>query len=322
MPINVKKKYSPVPTIVDKKTKLQSREIIDLTSDDDPSIDISNTTTDSSTKKRPRTTNDDIIHKRHKGSSDQEANNWEHLCKNAIDERNGNQVCSIIKKLESLERYAQARMIKLEQVTGCGVRMIDSNQSQDYGKKNNYNMCSRTVNASFTVGPNATNFSLYFSNENTEGDEEIEVSDGHGLFNYTQDNSGYSVDENFDAPTDEEIKEFLTKAGLVDAQPNKRCYYEYDHDEVTDDEDDSEDGCSSDEDEEDKITRKKKYEERRKGRETYMKEKDNERRRWVYCDIIHDAIERITDKYGTEDNCNVSLGFGSECMYRHLGLEI
>ena len=31
-----------------------------------------------------------------------------------------------------------------------------------------------------------------------------------------------------------------------------------------------------------------------------MKEKDNERRRWVYCDIIHDAIERITDKYGTE----------------------
>ena len=51
MPINVKKKYSPVPTIVDKKTKLQSREIIDLTSDDDPSIDISNTTTDSSTKK-------------------------------------------------------------------------------------------------------------------------------------------------------------------------------------------------------------------------------------------------------------------------------
>ena len=150
--------------------------------------------------------------------------------------------------------------------------MIDSNQSQDYGKKNNYNMCSRTVNASFTVGL-CYKFSLYFSNENTEGDEEIEVSDGHGLFNYTQDNSGYSVDENFDAPTDEEIKEFLTKAGLVDAQPNKRCYYEYDHDEVTDDEDDSEDGCSSDEDEEDKLLEKKNMKKKKRTRNIYERKR-------------------------------------------------
>ena len=45
------------------------------------------------------------------------------------------------------------------------------------------------------------------------------------------------------------------------------------------------------------------------------------RRRWVYADIVYDAVELVTDKYGIEDSCGVNLGMHCENMYGWLGLD-
>ena len=50
-------------------------------------------------------------------------------------------------------------------------------------------------------------------------------------------------------------------------------------------------------------------------------EDPDERRRWVYGDVIYDAVECVLDEYGHEDDCGVGLGMGCEDIYSWLGLD-
>ena len=47
----------------------------------------------------------------------------------------------------------------------------------------------------------------------------------------------------------------------------------------------------------------------------------NERRRWVYGDVVCDAVECVVGKYGRKDSCGVGLGMGCEDIYSWLGLD-
>ena len=101
------------------------------------------------------------------------ASNWESEIRDAIDNGEPAAVRAIEKSLVKLQRRAQARLISLQQETGTGVCMVDSNQTQD--QDCSYNMCSRSVEASFTAGPKAMPFSISFENEDVEGDETIRI---------------------------------------------------------------------------------------------------------------------------------------------------
>ena len=50
-------------------------------------------------------------------------------------------------------------------------------------------------------------------------------------------------------------------------------------------------------------------------------EDPNERRRWVYGDVICDAVQCVVGKYGVQDSYGVGLGMGCEEIYTWLGLE-
>ena len=89
-------------------------------------------------------------------------NSWECECRNAIEAGDADTVREIEKKLQTLQNEAQARLIKLKQVTGMGVRMIDSNESQDGDVA--YNTYERMIDAKFTAGPNAAKFSIWIRN--------------------------------------------------------------------------------------------------------------------------------------------------------------
>merc|ERR1712185_357021 len=126
-------------------------------------------------------------------------------------------------------------------------------------------MCSRNVASTLTAGPKAAAFTISFSCENMEGDETIVVESE--LFRYEEgDVSDVS---------DDEIADFLRKAGLLDARSKH----------VEDD------------------------------------DSDAQRRRWVYGEVICDAVELVIDKHGHEDDCGVRLGMGSEDIYGWLGME-
>jgi hypothetical protein len=191
------------------------------------------------------------------------ASSWEAQCRAEIDGGDADAVRTIAKTLEKLQRAVQERLIKQQQVTGCGVCLIKSNQSQDQDV--GCNMCSRSVDASFTAGPKAAAFTISFSCEDMEGDETIVVESE--LFHYEE---GDCSDV-----SDDEIAEFLQKAGLFDARSKHA-------------EDD---------------------------------ESDAQRRRWVYGEVICDAVELVVDKHGHQDNCGVGLGMGSEDIYGWLGME-
>lgn len=192
------------------------------------------------------------------------ANSWALECRSAIEAGDASAVGQIEKQLKTLQWQAQARCIALQQVTGTGVRMVDSNQSQDQDV--GYNMCSRSVDSTFTVGPKAVKFSIRFSNENVEGDETILVESD--LFRYE--------DDEFGEVTDADIGDFLLRAGLQDALPERAS------------------GECSD---------------------------PAVRRRWVYGDVVCDAVECVVAKYGHEDGCGVGLGMNCESIYGWLGLE-
>lgn len=189
---------------------------------------------------------------------------WESELRNAIDNGEPDAVRAIETSLVELQRRAQERLISLQQKTGTGVCMVDSNQTQDQDL--GYNMCSRSVEASFTAGPKSMPFSISFENEDVEGDQTIRIESE--LFIYEDGACGEVADD--------EIEKFLEKAGLQEAQPQRAT------------------GDFSD---------------------------PAERRRWVYADVIYDAIELVIDKYGSEDSCGVDLGMGCEDIYDWLGLD-
>ena len=135
------------------------------------------------------------------------ASSWASECRSAIEAGDLDTVRNIKKQLETLESEAKGRLIRLQ--PGTGVRMIDSNQSQDQDLR--YNMNVRDVSATFTAGPKAAKFSISFSNENVEGDETILVRSE--LFRYE--------DGTCDKVTNAEILAFLQKAGLEDALPER-----------------------------------------------------------------------------------------------------
>mmetsp|Transcript_35582 Transcript_35582/g.40524 ORF Transcript_35582/g.40524 Transcript_35582/m.40524 type:complete len:208 (+) Transcript_35582:171-794(+) len=172
-------------------------------------------------------------------------------------------------KLTTMLDKAKARLVHLRKASkdftnGCFVEMTDSNESQDQDLS--CNMCSREVDAYFTCGPNAAEFSIHFSNENIEGDETIVVESD--LFRL----EAGKVEE----VGNEDITEFLKDAGLYGVQTRNSK-----GEDITD---------------------------------------DAERRRWNYADIISEAVDLVLEKYGLEDSCGVALGMGSDCIYRHLGL--
>lgn len=110
-------------------------------------------------------------------------------------------------QLSDLMSAAQRRLISFKVKTGTGVVLVDSNQSQDQDVR--HNMCSRSVSADFTAGPNRHPFSMSFDNENEEGEETITIFGP--CFEFDE---GKRI--GFD---DKEVEAFLTAAGLEDAQP-------------------------------------------------------------------------------------------------------
>lgn len=78
-------------------------------------------------------------------------------------------------------------------------------------------------------------------------------------------------------PTQDEIDEFLTKAGLIGAQTRITC-------------------------ERDNIN-------------------ETTRKRFVYAEVINEALELIGEKHGWEDSCGVELGMGNEEIYGLVGLD-
>ena len=47
----------------------------------------------------------------------------------------------------------------------------------------------------------------------------------------------------------------------------------------------------------------------------------NERRRWVYGDVVRDAVTFVIGKYGQQDSCSVGLGMSYGDIYSWLGLD-
>ena len=188
---------------------------------------------------------------------------WATECAELISAGDAAAVRAVASKLDKLQRGAQARLIELQESTGCGVRLIDSNQTQDQDVS--YNMCSRCVTASFTAGPNAAEFEITFECEDIEGDQTIKVESDLFLF---EDLKCGEVD-------DSEIAEFLRDAGLSNCVPDK---------------------CDEPADE-------------------------DERRRWVYGDVVCEAVGLVLKKYGFQDSCGVELGMGAEDIYGWLSLD-
>lgn len=49
--------------------------------------------------------------------------------------------------------------------------------------------------------------------------------------------------------------------------------------------------------------------------------RETERLRWVYGDVVREAIELVEEKKGAEDTWELGLGVGSDFIYGQLGLE-
>lgn len=81
-------------------------------------------------------------------------------------------------QLLDLMSAAQRRLIALKVKTGTGVVLLDSNQSQGQGVLRN--MCSGSVSADSTAGPNHHLFSMSFDNESEEGEETITKTTANG----------------------------------------------------------------------------------------------------------------------------------------------
>mmetsp|Transcript_3741 Transcript_3741/g.3895 ORF Transcript_3741/g.3895 Transcript_3741/m.3895 type:complete len:202 (+) Transcript_3741:92-697(+) len=191
---------------------------------------------------------------------------WEKWLGDAIEnsEKDADELNRIMVKIDAFKTKTFNCLIKLKQSVGCGVIMTKSNENQDHDT--GYNMCSRSVNASFTAGPNTAPFSINFENENVEGDDNIKVESE--LFTFE--------DGEFSDVADDKIDEFLESAGLIDATPKNN---------------DS---------------------------KTFTIE---ERRRWVFAEMIDEAIVLVLDEYGSTDSCGVGLGMNEEDIYGHLGLD-
>jgi len=48
---------------------------------------------------------------------------------------------------------------------------------------------------------------------------------------------------------------------------------------------------------------------------------ETERLRWVYGDVVREAIELVEGKHGVVNGWDLGLGVGSETIYGHLGLK-
>ena len=134
------------------------------------------------------------------------------------------QVRALQAQLLQLAQQAEKRLVTLQAqkapdfTDGCFTKLIDSNQSQDQDIGNN--MCSRSITAQFTTGPNAKPFSISLSVANWEGDEEIDIDSE--LFDISKDVND-EIEDCFGMPTQEEIDGFLLQAGLGKAPLTRLC---------------------------------------------------------------------------------------------------
>jgi len=151
---------------------------------------------------------------RESGSADAEASSWRDEVSAAIQNGDSGDVKEIASQLLDLVSAAQRRLISLKANAGTGVVLVDSNQSQDQDVRRN--MCSRSVSAEFTAGPNRRPFSMSFENENVDGEETITIYGPCFFFDEVQP-SQFTFE--FD---DDEIEEFLMAAGLHDSQPEAK----------------------------------------------------------------------------------------------------
>ena len=137
---------------------------------------------------------------------------WKTAAALQIDDADEEAVCTIQADLEILTDRAKARLCEIKKTSndftnGCMVEMTSSNQSQDQDVGRN--MASREVDASFTAGPEAAEFTISFSNEDQED-----------FFSWIRVESELFLleDSDFGEVSDEEIGKFLTKAGLYSAR--------------------------------------------------------------------------------------------------------
>ena len=152
------------------------------------------------------------------------------------------------------------------QATGCCVRLLKSNeiQEQDEG-------CERMITASFTAGPKAAAFEIKFHCQSFDPEEGVETAVIDSDLFMVEDDSCEEVDN-------EDIDEFLQRAGLLDARPQRPR---------------NDDGDLS----------------------------TARRRRWVYGDVIYDAVGLVEEKHPPpEDDCGLGIGMSEPDIYGYLGL--
>jgi hypothetical protein len=144
---------------------------------------------------------------------------WREEVSAAIENGDAGDVKEIEVQLLALVSAAQHRLKGLKDRTTCTngtcMVLIDSNEYQDQDVS--CNMCSRSVSAKFTVGPNRHPFDMSFDNENEDGEETIKI-DGP-CFEFR---SGIKNPVVFH---DDKIEAFLIAAGLEAAQPARAPNY-------------------------------------------------------------------------------------------------
>jgi hypothetical protein len=213
---------------------------------------------------------------------------WQKLAGDVIEISDLEKLNSIIAELDALKNKAVSRVATLKKDwVGCGVIMKNSTEEPEVNDRNNTR--SRTVCASFTAGPNAASFSIIFTNvEDDESDETVVIESE--LF--------HIEDDNFFEVSNDRIEVFLNKAGLENV-----VSLNWDDDDEDEDGDDYGYGYLTDNE-----------------KEIIRKEKKLRRNRWVYGEVIEDAISLVINKYGHMDRYGLGLGMSEDDIYDHLGL--
>ena len=120
-------------------------------------------------------------------------------------------------QLAHLSEQVEEKIAQIKEGSGdfsdnCMVKMVDSNHSQDQDLDKN--MCGREVHAEFVAGPRAAPFSIDIDVKDFEGDTFIQInSDLFDMEKNTEDD-----EPSFEAPSDQDMDDFLTKAGLYHAR--------------------------------------------------------------------------------------------------------
>ena len=219
---------------------------------------------------------------------------WEEECAALIANGDRDAVSAIAAKLKTLQRSAEARLIDLIAASKPPTpfcRVLLIKSNQEQDEE--YEGYDMRVSAEFTAGPQAARFSISFYCKDV-GRVAFRLQ-GHLTIAVESDLFTYKQDEHGDESIsdfdDDAIESFLRDAGLSEALPQRCPGKWYDVDNLS----------------------------------------DEERRRWVYGDVIYDAVGLVQEKHGFRENyppchgfrgCGMSLlGMDKQNIYWWLGLE-